>query len=425
MHIIRNGGTAGLSLDPEKVSTGSNSGYQALNLAVLAGAKTVILLGFDGRPAAEGKTHWFGDHPRVEPLTVYPVIRDAFKAAAEAIKAAGVSVLNCSPGSAIETFPRADLAEVLGKIPRKPPLVLVGMHGFGDDLHQRAIVRELMRENEVWLRTPFPQLYWDMPHLHLLRLNSPIAWMAKNEARCAGLFGSAQPPAGTRTMSNGYLSKMPRRGSSVLGIMAEVCGVPVGDFRMPIAPEWAAKADELLARLAPKKPLLIYRPLIAINEANTGMARAKVARNPDLDAYHALIAGIRDRYFVISVADVTTGYERLVGTPIEADAEFHHGELDFETIAALFARAALVYTSPCFATVLAQAAGAPMICVFGGFECKDSFAPGARYSPCCFIEPVKPCACWSHGCTHDKTIDLPAARERIEQFITETECKPC
>jgi hypothetical protein len=107
-----NNGT-GISLDPEILVTGSNSGFQALNLAILAGARTVILLGMDGNPAPDGKTHFFGDHPRVEPMTIYPLVRASFKAGAAAIKAAGVRVINCSPGSAISAFERMDLLEAL------------------------------------------------------------------------------------------------------------------------------------------------------------------------------------------------------------------------------------------------------------------------------------------------------------------------
>ena len=309
-----------------------------------------------------------------------------------------------------------------------PPILLNGMHGLGDGLHERAIVRELMRSHEVWFKTSWPQMFWDMPQLHTLPLKSPIAWMAKNETRTAAFYGRTQPPPGTRTIGNGYLSRMPKGikdYGSVLGTMANVCGVPVGDFRMPIAPAWSAKADAVLDRLRPTKSLMIYRPLIAISEANRLSAQAKVARNPDVDAYYALISTIRDRYFVISLADVNDGVERLIGPQITADAEFHHGELDFETMAALTASADLAFSSPCFMTVLAQAVGTPLICLFGGFEGKESFSAGARYSPWLPIEPINPCACWDPACKHDKTIDLPLAHARIEQFIAEQRCKPC
>lgn len=41
---------------------GKNSGYGALALAILRGAKRIILLGYDAQHT-DGKTHWHGDHP--------------------------------------------------------------------------------------------------------------------------------------------------------------------------------------------------------------------------------------------------------------------------------------------------------------------------------------------------------------------------
>jgi hypothetical protein len=118
VHLLRNknypqNGT-GLSLDPEYLVTGHNSGYQAINLAVLAGAKTIILLGYDARePEAGNASHWFGNHPRIEPQSVFALYRQACKAGAASIKAAGVRVINCSPGSAIDAFEKMELQNAL------------------------------------------------------------------------------------------------------------------------------------------------------------------------------------------------------------------------------------------------------------------------------------------------------------------------
>lgn len=103
----------GLSMDPRFLVTGKNSGFQSLNLAVLAGAKKVILLGFDGEQK-DGKDHFHGGHPRPTPREAYPLYRAAMVAAEAALIDAGVEVVNCSPGSAIDTFPMMDLREALG-----------------------------------------------------------------------------------------------------------------------------------------------------------------------------------------------------------------------------------------------------------------------------------------------------------------------
>ena len=103
----------GLSVDPGALVTGRNGGFQALNIAVLAGATQPLLLGFDGRPNRDGKTHFFGEHPRPTPQAAYPLYRQAMSEAERALKAAGVTVLNCTPDSCIDAFPNVALEVVL------------------------------------------------------------------------------------------------------------------------------------------------------------------------------------------------------------------------------------------------------------------------------------------------------------------------
>lgn len=109
----------GLSVDPGALSTGrhdgymGHSGFQALNLTTLSGAKTIILLGYDGHPGADGRTHFHGAHPSPTPEDVWIHIRRSFSCAENQLKAAGVRVLNCSPGTSIDTFEKAALADAL------------------------------------------------------------------------------------------------------------------------------------------------------------------------------------------------------------------------------------------------------------------------------------------------------------------------
>lgn len=102
----------GLSLEQDAVVSGKNSGFQALNVAVLAGAKRILLLGYDGGPAINGASHWHGGHPRPPHPAAWKIIRLSFAVAERQIHAAGVLVINCSPSSQIG-FRRMALDEAL------------------------------------------------------------------------------------------------------------------------------------------------------------------------------------------------------------------------------------------------------------------------------------------------------------------------
>lgn len=102
----------GLSTDPAAIADGRNSGYQAINLAALTGAKRIVLLGYDSKPGAAGEAHWFGNHPIPTHTATVNGFRKFYKQLVGPLKALGIEIVNCSPGSAITCFPKASLESV-------------------------------------------------------------------------------------------------------------------------------------------------------------------------------------------------------------------------------------------------------------------------------------------------------------------------
>lgn len=102
-------------LDRDKFQHFSNSGAGAVALAILLGAKSVYLLGYDCQRLA-GRSHWHGDHPK--PLTnVASIDRwvrffDRLKDHAEK---QGVAVVNCSRETALKSFQRRPLESVCAR----------------------------------------------------------------------------------------------------------------------------------------------------------------------------------------------------------------------------------------------------------------------------------------------------------------------
>lgn len=110
LRCVRGSDGDGFSTDPGVIHYGSNSGYQAINLALLRGATKVVLVGFDMR-VVDGKRHFFGDHPA--PLsneTTYEQFRGFFERAA---KFCTTPIVNATPGSALKGFPLMPLEEAL------------------------------------------------------------------------------------------------------------------------------------------------------------------------------------------------------------------------------------------------------------------------------------------------------------------------
>jgi hypothetical protein len=96
----------GISRDPAVVH-GDNSAFQLLSIVAHTGATTVLLLGVD-----QHGRHWHGGYDQIGSPD-YGSMCQRFATLAAPLAKAGVEVLNVSPGSALDCFPRARLEEVI------------------------------------------------------------------------------------------------------------------------------------------------------------------------------------------------------------------------------------------------------------------------------------------------------------------------
>ena len=110
--VLQNTVIEGLETAPTGLRSGRNSGYQAVGLAFHLGAARILLVGYDMKPM-DGRTHWFGDHPRPTVPADYVAWLKAWGTITAPLADAGVEVINCTPDSALTNLPRGDLADCL------------------------------------------------------------------------------------------------------------------------------------------------------------------------------------------------------------------------------------------------------------------------------------------------------------------------
>lgn len=110
VEYIRTSGTHGFDPNPCYVRTGGNSGYQAIHVAIHAGAARILMLGFDMHG-----THFFGPHK--PPLTnTGDATMSKWAGRFRGLKNRGAEIINCTPGSRIAAFSVAELDDVLQEI---------------------------------------------------------------------------------------------------------------------------------------------------------------------------------------------------------------------------------------------------------------------------------------------------------------------
>lgn len=111
---LRCSGPDGFDPHPGAVRSGGHSGHQAVHIAMHAGARRILLCGFDMRG-----THWHGPH--VEPLRntaagTYGRWVEQFAELRNSAIELGIEIVNCTPGSALTCFPSMSLGDMLKQL---------------------------------------------------------------------------------------------------------------------------------------------------------------------------------------------------------------------------------------------------------------------------------------------------------------------
>ena len=180
-------------------------------------------------------------------------------------------------------------------------LLVRGMHGLGDNVHQRAIIRALLkRDYQIALETSWPCVYHDLP-IRFIRRPVALRTQLKNAIREIDKFSAAVPAHhGGRSIhisyNRGTISGLP--SGTVLEAMFASAGIQPdyaeADYSLPIPVSWVTDAYAFSSKWTGTKPVMIYRPLVARPEF-----RGSGIRNANPDQYAELITMVRDSFFVV------------------------------------------------------------------------------------------------------------------------------
>lgn len=270
-----------------------------------------------------------------------------------------------------------------------------GMYGLGDNVYQRAVLRELP---DVYIRTPWPQLYTDLPNVKPVMPSTTLRTQSKNMLSVERSVWHKPPYGSPQRLS--YVHS----GGTMLQALRQSCGVasPQIVFDLPIfrAPDDA--------------PYIVVRPATVRSEWRAD------ARNP-LPQYLAMaVEALAPTHRVVSVADLEDGREWLVGDAPYADVILHRGELGISEMLGLVRGAAAVIGGVGWLAPAAVAYRVPMLLLFGGWGFHNGpqriFDPRMDLSTIQQVVPDRFCMCTSahHEC--DKTISN--IRQEIDRFAS-------
>ena len=304
----------------------------------------------------------------------------------------------------------------------KPIAEVRGMYGIGDCLFERAVLKKLMETRTVVLDSYYSDMFWDL-QAKGLKLN-----IVQDRGRIKDDANRSEKREGVKPVSRLFKRDQIRityskeeilQSGSILAAMFKSANLAMPrepDFSLPIKQEWIASWRSFLAKrkISVDKPLAVYRPIV-LNDGWTAPARA-----PDPEAYAKIFASVRNQFFWVSVAalnDKGARREWVVGRRQEVDLALESGELDFKTMAGLFASAKMVFANPGFVPVLAHSCRTPVAIVYGANESfRTTNSVGRHLSPTLAIDLDKPCEHHEQHCRCSKHITTAPAISRLEKF---------
>lgn len=257
------------------------------------------------------------------------------------------------------------------------------MRGLGDNIYQRAFVKAL--KGPVYIDTPWPELYRDIPDVHFVRPDTKLRTQAKNIAK-QGAWQLRPRSGSVRSIRYG--------SEGIIAGMQAAFGMRPLPFDLP---DFGPSPVD--------GKYVVVRPVTVRSEWRAD------TRNPDPEyiARTALFAQSRG-YTVVSVADLEEGKEWLIGDNPFADVEYHRGELSVTQLLALVQSAAAVIGGIGWIVPACIAAKVPAWVVCGGqggFNAPELICPAD--TTVTFSVPDNFCRCKlkEHNC--DKRISNHAA----------------
>lgn len=278
-----------------------------------------------------------------------------------------------------------------------PPLLIHGMKGLGDNIFQRPFVRAACaRHAEVYLETPWPELYEDLPQVRPVRTFTKLRTQGRNERTTAARWYDS-PRAAVKAHFT-YAGRELR----TLNILESLeRGVPLnrGDrLALDLPASCQTPPAAVLDRLGP-----VYA---VVRPATVRREWANPARNPRPEYLAQAAAALRARGIpVVVVADLVAGEEDLVGELPPHDLALLGGELPIRSLLGLVAGAAAVVGGVGWLVPAALALRRPALIVVGGNGMHNApekiTDPRLDLSRMTFALPARLCMCEGkgHECT--------------------------
>ena len=193
------------------------------------------------------------------------------------------------------------------------------MHGLGDNIYQRGFIKNIAAE--VYLETPWPQIYQGLDHVKFVRPNTKLRTQSKNIQKKD--LDIAWESIDQNVIAKRIHYGRPRGFRGIVKEMSDCFDIIPTTFDLPdflFEYKWIQDLGEFA----------LIRPVTERKEWFNS------ARNPKPEYIDKSVEMLKDMGIkIISIADLKLNEEWIVGAEPYADQKFHSGELGIKELLAL------------------------------------------------------------------------------------------
>ena len=220
---------------------------------------------------------------------------------------------------------------------------------MGDNIYQRPFIKALAKTHDLYLQTPWPQLYCDFLVKFVMQTTT-LRTQNKNLQR-TDVQSKFVAPENIATIEPRYVGEDLKRGISMFEGLIKAYKIEPDTFDLP---------SFKTIRLHTKKPICVIRPATIRNEW------VAASRNPDPEYLLKASRILMKTHYVISVADIDNQNEIGVKPLPEAHLYLNEGELKMEELLGLIQIADLVVGGVGFIVPACIANKTKLFCILGG-----------------------------------------------------------
>lgn len=296
--------------------------------------------------------------------------------------------------------------------------IIDGYFGFGDNIWHIPFVHHLAKTGEVYMTTPFPELF-QFPQerfdVYCKKPTTNLKLQLQNMTN-NGLYSKSagHKPNGQRLRFD-YGSGL-KKGLSVIQSFESL--VPLeGDFHFSFAPDRRSSVDEIMRRVrdSGKKLCVVRLPSVRAEWANAN-------RNCKMEYMQLCINHLKREYYFLSIGDIGN-QEEYDGTEpegIDEKRDRHHvNHLGIWEVMDLINRSDMVLSIPCNVIPICQLLKKKAFIIYGGYVPHSPFED-PRLFPLGFVEPEPFCFCITHeknGHRCKKEIPEEKILSTLEKYI--------